>query len=181
MITRRTVLFTLPFVMTAPKAVFATSYFTLEQVQKNLFPQATRFVPQAVQLSPAQMSRIAKASGTRVRSAKVPMWQAETATGKIGSVMVDQVYGKHEFITYAVGIDASGAVVGVEIMDYRETYGDQIKLPKWRAQFTGKKNGDALEIDKPIQNIAGATLSCVHVTDGVRRLLATHAILTSAA
>jgi Na+-translocating ferredoxin:NAD+ oxidoreductase RnfG subunit len=180
MINRRTILFTLPFVVAAPKAVFATTYFTLEQVQKSLFPQANRFVPQAVTLLPAQINAIAKQSGTRVRSAKVPMWQAEGATGKVGSLIVDQVYGKHEFITYAVGIGTDGAVVGVEIMDYRETYGDQIRLPKWRAQFTGKKNGDALKIDQPIQNIAGATLSCVHVTDGVRRLLATHAMLMGA-
>jgi Na+-transporting NADH:ubiquinone oxidoreductase subunit NqrC len=66
-------------------------------------------------------------------------------------------------------------------MDYRETYGDQIRLPKWRAQFVGKKNGDVLKIDQPILNIAGATLSCVHVTDGVRRILATYAMIAGVA
>jgi Na+-translocating ferredoxin:NAD+ oxidoreductase RnfG subunit len=181
MISRRTVLFSIPFVVAAPKAVFATTYFTLDQVQKALFPGATRFVPQAVMLTPVQMKSIGKISDTRVRNAKVPLWQAENASGRLGSLIVDQVYGKHEFITYAVAMDIQGAVLGLEIMDYRETYGDQIKLPKWRAQFTGKKNGDPLKIDKPIMNIAGATLSCVHVTDGVRRLLATHAVIAGAA
>jgi Na+-translocating ferredoxin:NAD+ oxidoreductase RnfG subunit len=181
MINRRTILFSLPFVMTAPKAVFANTYFTLEQVQKMLFPQAARFVPQAVLLSALQMKAVAKTSRTRVQSAKVPLWHAEGPTGRLGSVIVDQVYGKHEFITYAVGVGMDGGVVGVEIMDYRETYGDQIRLPKWRAQFVGKKNGDVLKIDQPILNIAGATLSCVHVTDGVRRILATYAMIAGVA
>ncbi len=32
----------------------------------------------------------------------------------------------------------------------------------------------ALRINEDIQNISGATLSCVHITDGIRRLLITH-------
>jgi Na+-transporting NADH:ubiquinone oxidoreductase subunit NqrC len=61
-------------------------------------------------------------------------------------------------------------------MDYRESCGDQIRQAKWRAQFNGKRSGQPLRIDKEIKNISGATLSCVHITEGVRRLLATHAI-----
>jgi hypothetical protein len=34
---------------------------------------------------------------------------------------VDEVVGKHEFITYAAGLNADGSVKQIEIMDYRET------------------------------------------------------------
>ena len=95
-------------------------------------------------------------------------------------MFIDKVYGKHEFITYAVALDTGGGVRGIEIMDYRESYGDQIRQPKWRAQFAGKRYGQPLAIDKQIKNISGATLSCVHITEGVRRLLATNAIALNA-
>ena len=52
-----------------------------------------------------------------------------------------------------------------------------MKYPKWRAQFHGKTTAQPVEIDADIKNISGATLSCVHITDGVRRLLHTHALV----
>jgi Na+-translocating ferredoxin:NAD+ oxidoreductase RnfG subunit len=88
-----------------------------------------------------------------------------------GWFFVDDVLGKHEFITYAVGLDATGAVRGVEILTYREAYGGQINTPKWRAQFTGKTTASPLLLDQDIANITGATLSCRHVMEGVKRVL----------
>jgi Na+-transporting NADH:ubiquinone oxidoreductase subunit C len=85
------------------------------------------------------------------------------------------VIGKHELIAYALGIAADGAVRGVEILDYREPRGGEIRDPRWRAQFVGKRQGSTLRLEQDIQNISGATLSCRHVTDGVRRLLQLHA------
>ena len=61
-------------------------------------------------------------------------------------------------------------------MDYRETYGGQIRDQKWRAQFVGKTSKSALKLDSDIKNISGATLSCRHITDGVKRLLAFYEI-----
>ena len=92
----------------------------------------------------------------------------------LGHLIVDEVYGKHEFITYAAAIDPDGAVIGIEIMDYRETHGGEVREPSWRVQFRGKRSSDALELDADIANISGATMSCKHVTEGVRRLLALH-------
>ena len=91
--------------------------------------------------------------------------------------MLDQVIGKHEIINYAVALDAAGAVRQLEILDYHESYGGEVHLPAWRRQFVGKKHGAPVEIDKDIKNISGATLSCTHVTEGVRRLLSTYALV----
>ena len=159
-------------VVAAPAA--ATTYFTVEQAQQKLFPgQALAPVP--VTLDAAQAAAIQKASGVRVRDRVLRVWHAPNG----GWFYLDQVLGKHEMITYAVALDASGAVSGVEILDYRETYGDAIRNPKWRAQFTGKRFGARLKLDQDIVNLSGATLSSAHVTDGVRRLLATHALVVA--
>jgi Na+-transporting NADH:ubiquinone oxidoreductase subunit NqrC len=60
----------------------------------------------------------------------------------------------------------------IEVMDYRENYGAEIREGKWRSQFAGKTSKSKLKLDDDIKNISGATLSCRHVTDGVKRLLA---------
>ena len=92
-----------------------------------------------------------------------------------GWLLVDQVIGKAEAITYALALDAHGAVTRLEVLEYRETHGGEIRLPAWRKQFVGKTAADPVRLDADIHNISGATLSCRHVTDGVRRLLSLHA------
>jgi len=105
-----------------------------------------------------------------VRQPEFKAWR--TPTG--GWFLVDQVIGKHEFITYAVALTAEGAVAGLEILDYRETYGGEVRNEKWRAQFAGKTAVAPLKLDHDIKNISGATLSCRNLTDGVKRLLVTY-------
>ena len=85
--------------------------------------------------------------------------------------------GKHEFITWTLALDVDGSVKRIEILDYRETYGHEVRDEKWRAQFTGKQHGAKLKLDDDIKNISGATLSSRHLTDGVKRLLSLHELV----
>ena len=160
-----------PIVLVAAAPCQAEVYFTVEQVQQALFPGETLTV-QPLTLTREQIGAIEKASGVRVREPQLQLWRASGG----GSMFIDRVLGKHEFITYAVALDADGAVRQIEILEYRETYGGEVRNPRWRAQFAGKRAGAALKVDDDIQNISGATLSSVHITEGVRRLLATYAV-----
>lgn len=166
----------LPATALAAAPAAATTYFTVEQAQQQMLP-GQAMTPVAVTLTSAQAMAIEQASGVRVREKTLKLWRA--ANG--GWFYVDQVLGKHEFITYALTLDAQGTVTGVEILDYRETYGGAVRNPKWRAQFTGKRYGAPLKLDGDIVNLSGATLSSAHITDGVRRLLATHALVVAPA
>jgi Na+-transporting NADH:ubiquinone oxidoreductase subunit NqrC len=87
-------------------------------------------------------------------------------------VVVDSVIGKFEQIDYAVALDASGKVVSVEILAYREGHGGEVRMPSWRNQFVGRTAADPIRVGSDIANISGATLSCTHVTDGVHRIVA---------
>jgi Na+-translocating ferredoxin:NAD+ oxidoreductase RnfG subunit len=87
-------------------------------------------------------------------------------------VFVDNVIGREDFITYAVGIGADGKLLPVEILDYRESHGGEIRDRRWLAQFAGRSEQGQLRMRTDIKNIAGATLSSEHVTAGVRRILA---------
>ena len=161
-----------PLALAAPAATHATVYLTTEQAQKAMFPGAS-FQADTRTLTPEQAAAIAKTSGETPLSKTLLAWRVSTG----GWFIVDRVVGKHEFITFALGLDATGAVKDIEILDYRESYGDQVRGAAWRAQFTGKRNGAPLKLGADIRNISGATLSSKHVTDGVRRLLATYAIV----
>jgi len=151
---------------------YAVVYLSVEQAQKLMFPDAT-FTPDFRMLTDQQVSAIQKDSGIRAPSRNLQVWRVSSG----GWFMVDQVIGKHEFIPFAVGLDAEGSVKQIEILEYREAYGSQVRNPAWRAQFTGKRHGAALTLQKDIQNISGASLSSRHITDGVKRLLATYAIV----
>ena len=151
---------------------YATVYLTVEQAQQAIFPNA-KLTPADVKLTEAQRKTVEKTSGVRVRNLEQKVWRVEGG----GWFILDEVLGKHEFINYAVGLNADGSVKQIEVMDYRETYGGQVRDEKWRAQFTGKKHGAALKLDDDIKNVSGATLSCRHITDGVKRLLAFHELV----
>jgi Na+-translocating ferredoxin:NAD+ oxidoreductase RnfG subunit len=163
-----------------PAAAHATQYLTVEQAQRLLFPQAERFVASPVRLSAEMRERIATQSGVASRRDEQPVWRAWRGDMPLGFFLVDDVIGKHELITYAVAIDSQGAVRGLEILDYREPRGGEVRDARWRAQFLGKHSGDALRVDQDIQNLSGATLSSRHIADGVRRLLALHQLVLKA-
>jgi Na+-translocating ferredoxin:NAD+ oxidoreductase RnfG subunit len=170
---RRTFVSLLPLTALAFAAsAEATVYLTVEQAQSAMFPRQA-LTPAFRQLQPAEIAAIRKASGVAPLSKELKAWRA--ADG--GWFIVDRVVGKHEFITYAVALTRDGAVRSVEILEYRETYGGEVRNPAWRQQFVGKRFGAPLQLDKDIKNISGATLSSRHVSDGVRRLLATYQLL----
>lgn len=160
----------------ASPACFAVQYMTAEQARALMFADAAEFTAAPLKLSRAQANAIEEASGIRVRVSEQPVWQARADGHLLGWFIVDEVYGKHEFITYAVALNLDGSVRQVEVLNYRETYGYEIRQPAWRRQFVGKRHGDTLKLDADIKNISGATLSCRHITDGIKRLLATHQI-----
>jgi hypothetical protein len=152
-------------------SVYATTYLTVEQAQQAIFPSA-KLAEAFVTLSDAQQHAIEQKSGVRVSNKEIRAWKA--ADG--GMFIIDQVIGKHEFIAYALGLNADGSVKQIEVLAYRESYGYEIRNPIWRRQFVGKTAAEAPALDHEIRNISGATLSCRHLTEGVKRLLATYEI-----
>ncbi|WP_298294080.1 FMN-binding protein [Thiomonas sp.] len=161
----------LPVAAFVAAPVGATQYLTVEQAQKALFPEAERFVAAPVQLTAAQKAQIEEQSGLKQRWDKQDVWRAEKAGKLLGWVVVDDVVGKHEFIHYAAGLLPEGRVRGVEVLIFRETYGDQIRQPEWRRTLAGKTLADPFKLDQDVPNISGATLSCRNVMNGVKRLL----------
>ena len=146
-------------------------YLTLEQAQRLLFPKGTTFTEDVRRLTDKQMRDISDHGGIKVVDFKVRAWKASTGDW----LFVDYVLGKDDNVYYALALSAQGAVKGIEVMECWEMY-SKIRMPEWRAQFTGRKDGE-LRRKGDIENISGTTLSSKHITEGVIRMLATYALV----
>ena len=147
---------------------YAAQYLSVEQAQRAAFPQATEFRG-AGTIDAATAASIGAPAGWSPH-----VFEARDAQQQLGWLIVDQVLGKSELITYALALDTSGKVTSLEVLDYREAHGGEIRLAPWRKQFVGKSAADLVELNRDIKNISGATLSCRHITEGVQRLLKLH-------
>jgi Na+-translocating ferredoxin:NAD+ oxidoreductase RnfG subunit len=165
------------FVTLATDAALAERYLSLVEVQQVCFPQADQFDAQTIRLTPEESKAIEQKSGAKVRDRESRIWLARKGTNLLGLLVLDHVLGKHEVIEYAVAVSPEGTVQQVEILEYREHYGGEIRSAKWREQFKGKTAASKLKLNDDIYNISGATISCRNVTDGVRRVLATFEIV----
>jgi hypothetical protein len=130
----------------------AVQYLSVAQAQKLAFPSATHFT---------------EAEGGRA-------WRAEAGGKLLGLFVVDHVIGKHLYIDYAVALEPGGRIHRVDILAYRESYGGEVRGASWLAQFVGKTSGSALKVGSDIRNISGATLSSMHVAEGVKRIVSAY-------
>jgi hypothetical protein len=157
---------------TPTQVVVAAQYLSVEQAQQSLFPGADRFDEVVLALNPAQKQRVVSLAGPQPPHRSLRSWRALKGGDVLGYVFVDEVVGRQDFITYAAGIDTAGRLGTLEVLAYRESHGGEVRGDAWRHQFNGRQNLDQLHFEADIKNIAGATLSCGHVTQGVRWLMA---------
>lgn len=162
-----------PFIA-APLVVISSAswgnvYLSAEQAQQVIFPGG-KFMRVALQMTQEQRDALRARSGVHEPFQQDRVWSVE---GR-GFFIIDQVVGKHELITYAVGLNLDGSVKHIEVLEYRETYGFEVRNAAWRQQFVGKTAASSVKLNQDITNITGATLSCKHIADGVRRVLAVY-------
>lgn len=157
--------------------VYGADYLTIEQAQKAIFPDAQSFEARPVMLTSDQKDKIKSLSGVRQRWDTQKMWRAVKDGKTLGWFVVDEVIGKHEFITYGVGVTPDGHVVNLEIMSYRESYGGGVRDAIWRQHFVGKTLADPFKLDEDVPNISGGTLSSRNLLDGVKRVLVIQKVL----
>jgi Na+-translocating ferredoxin:NAD+ oxidoreductase RnfG subunit len=161
-------------VLASAGPTYATTYLSVPAAQRICFPSADQFVPHHIVFTDAQIKSIEAACGEKVLTRGQEVWKAIQGGKLLGYFIVDYVIGKHLAIDYAIALSAVGQVRQVEILTYRESYGGEIRSADWRKQFVGKTSRSPLALNNDIRNISGATLSSRHVTEGVKRVLATY-------
>lgn len=156
------------FVIPPAQVAVAADYLSVDAAQRGLFAQADRFDEIVLALNSAQKQSVTELAGPQPPHRSLRAWRAMRGNDVLGYVFVDEVLGRQDMITYAVGIDPSGRMGPLEVLSYRESHGGEIRGTAWRNQFEGREGLQTLRFGTDIKNIAGATLSCEHVTQGVR-------------
>ncbi len=82
--------------------------------------------------------------------------------------------------TIMVVVDDVGKTVRVDILSFDEPE-DYLPKRRWLDQFQGRPLGDELSLKGGIRAVTGATLSSRAITDAVRRVLATHGVVSASA
>ena len=125
----------------AAQLAYAVEYSSTDAAQRAAFPDASAFEP--VLIAAEVKAAIAREAGRFAVEPRV--WRVLSGEHPIGWFIVDEVIGKVELITYALALDATGAVKSLDVLAYRESHGDAIRLAAWRAQFAGKRASDPVK------------------------------------
>ncbi len=92
---------------------------------------------------------------------------------ELGTVITVEQKGYGGPMVLAVGINGSGAVVGMASVSNRETVGlgSRALVPEFFERFMSKSASDPLEVGEDIDAVSGATISSKAVTAAVKTAL----------
>jgi Na+-translocating ferredoxin:NAD+ oxidoreductase subunit G len=153
--------------LAAALPAYGATYWTVPTVLKSFFERSKKVGYRKVSLSDADADEIAKKLGASIKRDWV-VYVAES-DGRHDGYAKDEERGMHEPIDFAVKFSASGAVDRIEILEYREAYGDEVRGDRFRAQFKGKTASDPITAGKDIDIVSGASISSRSVALGVKR------------
>ena len=79
----------------------------------------------------------------------------------------DPVAGNSEYFDYFILFDTRKTVQFVKVFNYQATHGHEITAKGWLKQFVGHDSSKALQVDKNIDAISGATISVHAITHDI--------------
>lgn len=163
----RLVFFSLSIVMSLALSPVARAAGEIEAFVARAFGKPP--APAMLWFSPDVRAAVAAQAGWAPDGARVRYWRDGPRTA-----WVLEHIGKEAPITFGVIVE-DDAVVALDVLVYRESRGHEIRNGRWRAQFAGARRGDgAQKLDRPVDNLTGATLSVRAATNVARLALALH-------
>jgi Na+-translocating ferredoxin:NAD+ oxidoreductase RnfG subunit len=145
------------------------AYLSEADAPRAMFPESTASVRRTLDLSDAEITALSKALGRRVEARRYSYLEVKTEKGTAGFILILDVIGESQPITFAIGITADGSLQDVQVMVYREPQGEAIQEKRFRKQFVGKRSKDPITLDKDIDAISGATISSRSATFAARK------------
>src|SRR3954470_24959506 len=150
----------------------AETLLTQEQALKVVFPKSQSVKAETKTLAQDQRKTLEENTGLRFPEQEYPFFVATSKGQADGYAVILNEIGKHENITFIVGVSPKGKVMEVAVMEYRESRGGEVKEQRFLSQFKGKQSSDPIRVNQDIVNYTGATLSSYAISRGVRRALA---------
>lgn len=159
--------------------VDAKVFHTRQDAIALAFPGADRVEKKTTILSPEQAAEIEDRSRTKLDSKLVTIFTAWRSDELLGYVNIDVHTVRTHASALMVVLNPSGEVRSVRLLAFHEPL-DYMPSEKWYAQFAGKTREDRLRVGGDVHGVVNATLSTRAASDGIRRVLAYHAVLIEA-
>jgi len=147
----------------------AQVYFSVRGLLAEQFRQSELVDYQRIQLSAARRETLQRELGQALEKDEYIFYVARSADRVDGYALFDREIGQHEYIDFATFFDGQGRVTRVEVVAYREPYGDGIRSKRFRSQFVGKEAHSGFRPGHDIDVISGATLSARAMANAVKR------------
>ncbi|MDH5672779.1 MAG: FMN-binding protein [Myxococcales bacterium] len=147
----------------------AEVFFTVRELLSAHFSKSERVGHIEVELSADRRARLERKLGKALGKARYTFFVARSGGKVDGYALFDQEKGQHEPIGFATFFDPRGRVTRVEVVAYREPYGDGIRSPRFRQQFVGRDASSGFGAKDGIDAISGATISSRSLSVGVQR------------
>jgi len=161
----------LPVLLALPLAAALPSQ---EEALALAFPGAVLTRREFV-LTPAQAAQV-KALAQREAQAGAVAYEARRDGKLQGAGFFDTHRVRTQNETAMVAIGADGAILRVEVVNFREP-GEYLARPGWIRQFDRKRLDDDLALGRGVKALGGATLTATALTDASRRALALYQVL----
>ncbi len=161
----------LAVMMLLMRPAHAYVYFTPPQLLASFFPEATVtasvFTPDS-----ATLDALRVALGAPLPKPAYTIQVARRDGAVTGYAILDEQIGQHEPIDFGVQFDSVGKVQRIEVLVYREAYGDGVRGAPFRKQFVGLDARASMRAGKDIRIVSGATYSSRAIATGVKRVTA---------
>jgi Na+-translocating ferredoxin:NAD+ oxidoreductase RnfG subunit len=155
-----------------PALAPAVDYTTPQALLSQQFHGSERVTYVKVKPDPTQRAQLEARLGRPLPKPEYTFFVAQSHGQPDGFALFDEQVGQHEPISFATFFDAEGRITRVEVVAYREPYGDGIRAERFRKQFVGKSGQSQFRAGTDIDAISGATISSRSMCIGVERAAA---------
>jgi Na+-translocating ferredoxin:NAD+ oxidoreductase RnfG subunit len=159
----------LVLVLGATDPARAEVLLTVRQLLAEQFKASARVTYVRVRPTPAQRARVEQRLGHGLARSEYTVYIATSVGHVDGYALFDEERGQHELISLGTFFDAQGRVTRVEVLAYREPYGDGIRAERFRRQFVGRNASSGFAAEHDIDAVSGASISSRSMCVGVQR------------
>jgi Na+-translocating ferredoxin:NAD+ oxidoreductase RnfG subunit len=152
-----------------PLPARAEAFFTLRELLATHFKSSARVTYVQVRPNAEQRQHVERRLGRALSKRDYTFYVATTGSRVDGYALFDEERGQHELISFGTFFDAEGRVTRVEVLAYREPYGDGIRAERFRKQFVGRRANSGFSPERDIDAISGASISSRSMCAGVER------------
>lgn len=168
--------FVLAALVAAPPARAQAVFWDTGPMLSSFFPAADTVGYEQIVLSDTELAAVAARIGYAPH-AEWTVFVARTGATVVGYAVVDDELGQHEPITFGVQLSTAAVIERVEVMVYREPYGEEVRDDRFRQQFVGRRAAQPWRLGHEVIAVSGATISSASLVRGTLRVSAVLEVL----